>query len=155
MIGDSSSLQNKNSDKENGEEAKANNADRYQQLLQEECEMSLLDDKISKLSEARNKIKLHILEIQSVKHDANYGSFSHANGSLDSRLDDIDDWIFTAECDNATLQEIESNLNDIINKYFEKKKWDDSKKDLDKAGKTAPDNKAIQKLQARLDQQIK
>eukprot|EP00957_Ditylum_brightwellii_P009126 690026-Ditylum_brightwellii.AAC.1 len=39
--------------------------------------------------------------------------------------------------------------------YFEKKKCDDAKKDLDTAGKTTPDNKAIQKLQTRLEEQIK
>uniref|UniRef100_A0A7S4QQX3 Uncharacterized protein n=1 Tax=Ditylum brightwellii TaxID=49249 RepID=A0A7S4QQX3_9STRA len=307
MIGDSASPQNKNGDKEDGEEAKANNTERRQQLLKAEREMSLLDDEMSKLSEARNKIESHILELRSAKHDAKYGSFLPTDGSLDSHLDAVDDWIFTDECDNATLQEMESKLNDVINKsnelckdyyaaikkdteemerqmveeeerakaekaangededeedhdnrrlpkkrrmeivmknkneanelfsdknyrhaaaryvkalshcakfydlapedeeeikgvklslnlnlalayfklekfdnalrscndalaidenstkalfrratiYYEKKKWDDAKKDLEKAGKTAPDDKAIQKLQARLEQQIK
>ena len=39
--------------------------------------------------------------------------------------------------------------------YFEKKQWDAAAKDLKKALATAPDDKAILKLQAKVEAQIK
>jgi tetratricopeptide (TPR) repeat protein len=39
--------------------------------------------------------------------------------------------------------------------YYEKKKWDLANKDIQKASKVAPDDKAIKKLQERIDAQLK
>ena len=103
LIGDSTS-----SSIESGADRDARRA----KLLEDEIAMSQLDVQYLKKDEIRNQIEAHILELRSAKH-SKHGSLLPTSDEFNTLLDSTDDWLFSEECDNASLQQMEEKWNTV------------------------------------------
>jgi tetratricopeptide (TPR) repeat protein len=90
--------------------------ERRNRLRAAEIEMANLDDAMAKRSEARNQLEAHVLELRSARH-SKHGSL--LPNDLDPFLTEVDDWIFSDECDQATLAEMDAKVKDVMERSNE------------------------------------
>ena len=90
-------------------------ARRVELRTQEEA-MAALDQDESIKAELRNQIEAKVLQLRSAKHDSQHSSLLPADNSLDSFLEELDDWIFSEECDNASRADMEQKVADVNTK---------------------------------------
>ncbi|KAL7531674.1 hypothetical protein ACHAXR_005200 [Thalassiosira sp. AJA248-18] len=93
----------------------ANRAAHRAQLLEMEMAMSQLDVQLMQKDEIRNQIEAHILELRSARH-SKHGSLLPSTEEFTSYLDGTDDWLFSEECDEATLEQMEEKWNSVQSK---------------------------------------
>lgn len=96
---------------ETSEESPATNTERGEKLLQDEKIMAVRDEEIGAIADLRNKIEAHILEMRSAKH-SKHGKLLPE--SIDSYLDQLDDWLFSEESDNTTKDQMIEKYEKII-----------------------------------------
>jgi len=106
-----------------------------QQLFHEEERMAAVDEEIARKGEIRNKMEAHVLEMRSAKY-GKHASLLPDGTVLDEHLQEVDDWLFSEESDNATLQDIQSKLdstvaktNDMCSTYLQAVKDEEDAKD--------------------------
>ena len=87
------------------------NDEQRQQLRQAEEEMKALDHDMQIRADTLNKIEAHILEMRSAKH-GKYGSLLPSN--LDGFLDDVENWLFSEEADQASKEDVLAKLDSTI-----------------------------------------
>jgi tetratricopeptide (TPR) repeat protein len=104
------------------DDAIANPAERAK-LFEAEQVMTKLDEDMHLKAEAKNKIEGHILEMRSAKHGT-HGSLLPS--SLDAYLDEMDDWLFSDEAEDASkdamderLQKTMEKIKEMCKDYFE------------------------------------
>lgn len=105
------------------------------QLLESELAMSQRDVELMQKDEFRNQIEAHILELRSAKH-SKHGSLLPSTEEFTSFLDGTDDWLFSEECDEATLDQmkekwttVQSKTQDMCAEYLAAKKAEAEEKD--------------------------
>eukprot|EP00578_Thalassiosira_sp_NH16_P020580 CAMPEP_0181097932 /NCGR_PEP_ID=MMETSP1071-20121207/11839_1 /TAXON_ID=35127 /ORGANISM="Thalassiosira sp., Strain NH16" /LENGTH=777 /DNA_ID=CAMNT_0023180459 /DNA_START=18 /DNA_END=2354 /DNA_ORIENTATION=- len=91
---------------------------RRSELLKAETAMSLQDVQLLRKDEIRNQIEAHILELRSARH-SKHGSLLPSSDEFTSFLDTTDDWLFTEECDDATVERMEEKWNAVQTKTNE------------------------------------
>ena len=85
-------------------------------LFDAEQVMMKLDAEVAMLADARNKIESHVLEMRSARHEK-HGSLLPEE--LDAHLTETDDWLFSEECDNADLDQMNAKLEEVLAKSNE------------------------------------
>mmetsp|Transcript_1190 Transcript_1190/g.2102 ORF Transcript_1190/g.2102 Transcript_1190/m.2102 type:complete len:730 (+) Transcript_1190:311-2500(+) len=85
-------------------------------LFEAEQAMMRLDAEVAMLADARNKIESHVLEMRSARH-GKHGSLLPEE--LDAHLTKTDDWLFSEECDNADLDQMNAKLEEVLAKSNE------------------------------------
>jgi len=105
------------------------------QLLEAEAAMSQRDVQLLQKDEIRNHIEAHILELRSARH-SKHGSLLPSSDDFTSYLDGTDDWLFSEDCDEATLEQMEEKWNsiqtktqDVCGEYLAAKKDEADQKD--------------------------
>ena len=105
------------------------------QLLQDEVALSEQDVKLMKKDVIRNQIEAYILELRSARH-SKHGSLLPSSEEFAELLDSTDDWLFSEECDAATLAQmeqkwtaIESKMKEMCADYFAAKQKEAEEKD--------------------------
>lgn len=88
------------------------------QLLKDEMAMMERDVQMVRKDEIRNQIESHILELRSARHST-HGSLLPTSDEFASYLDDNDDWLFSDECENANVEQMEEKLSQIQGKTQE------------------------------------
>jgi molecular chaperone DnaK (HSP70)/tetratricopeptide (TPR) repeat protein len=91
---------------------------RRAQLLEKELAMTSRDVELLRKDEIRNQIEAHILELRSARHSS-HGSLLPSSDEFTSHLDDNDDWLFSDECDQATIETMEEKWKQIQSKTQE------------------------------------
>ena len=99
-------------------EVTAEHEARRAQLLEEEMAMMERDVQMVRKDEIRNQIESHILELRSARHST-HGSLLPSSDEFASYLDGNDDWLFSDECENATVEEMEEKWTQIQGKTQE------------------------------------
>jgi hypothetical protein len=97
-------------------------------LRNNEVIMAEKDAELVKKDELKNQIESHILELRSARH-GKHGSLLPDSEEFTAYLDGTDDWIFSEECDDATLdamskkwQEVQSKSEELCAEYLNAKK---------------------------------
>eukprot|EP00985_Skeletonema_marinoi_P004645 scaffold2014_cov155-Skeletonema_marinoi.AAC.1 len=93
-------------------EVDAEHEERRAQLLEDEMAMMERDVQMVRKDEIRNQIESHILELRSARHST-HGSLLPSSDEFASYLDDNDDWLFSDECENATVEEMDEKWAQI------------------------------------------
>mmetsp|Transcript_19102 Transcript_19102/g.29877 ORF Transcript_19102/g.29877 Transcript_19102/m.29877 type:complete len:376 (-) Transcript_19102:460-1587(-) len=88
------------------------------QLLKNEMAMVERDVQMVRKDEIRNQIESHILELRSARHST-HGSLLPSSDEFASYLNDNDDWLFSDECENATVVQMEVKWTQIQGKTRE------------------------------------
>lgn len=88
-------------------------ADSRKALLDAEQAMEAIDEEMAKLSDTRNKMEANVLELRSARHGKNGGLLPQ---DLDAYLTEVDDWLFSDECENADLAQMEAKLVEVMTK---------------------------------------
>jgi len=108
---------------------------RRSELRAAEEAMANLDGEMARLSEARNKIEAHVLEMRGAKH-GKFAAHLPDGAVIDPYFNDLDDWLFSDECEAFGLAEMEAKLaavlektNDLCGNYFEAVRKDAEKKE--------------------------
>ncbi|KAL7450154.1 hypothetical protein ACHAWC_002127, partial [Mediolabrus comicus] len=91
---------------------------RRAQLLEKELAMTSRDVELLRKDEIRNQIEAHILELRSARHSS-HGSLLPSSDEFTSHLDDNDDWLFSDECDQATIETMEEKWTQILSRTQE------------------------------------
>ena len=91
----------------------ADSTERRTRLLQEETAMATMDQDQHAKAYTRNQLESHVLEMRSARNDK-FGSLLPSN--LNSYLDDLDDWLFSDEAENATKDEMVTKLEASLHK---------------------------------------
>jgi len=91
-----------------------NNDERRKRLLEQEKNMAASDEEMRLKADIRNKIESRVLEIRSAKHNIKYGHLIPA--TIDTYLNESDDWLFSEDCDNATLEQMQVKYNSFLQK---------------------------------------
>uniref|UniRef100_A0A7S2Q280 Uncharacterized protein n=1 Tax=Skeletonema marinoi TaxID=267567 RepID=A0A7S2Q280_9STRA len=99
-------------------EVTAEHEARRAQLLEEEMAMMERDVQMVRKDEIRNQIESHVLELRSARHST-HGSLLPSSDEFASYLDGNDDWLFSDECENATVEEMEEKWTQIQGKTQE------------------------------------
>jgi molecular chaperone DnaK (HSP70)/tetratricopeptide (TPR) repeat protein len=86
--------------------------ERRAQLLEKELSLMNRDIQMVKKDEIRNQIEAHILELRSARHST-HGSLLPSSEEFASYLDDNDDWLFSEECEHATVEAMEERWTQI------------------------------------------
>jgi len=89
---------------------------RREQLRNDELAMEALDMEQKTISSLRNRIESQVLELRSAKH-AKHGKL--LPGNLDSTLDTMDDWLFSPESEEASLEAVEAKWKEFSNQTSE------------------------------------
>jgi len=107
-----------------------------EELLKDELEMSQQDTQYMKADELRNKIEALILELRSAARHDKHGSLMPTSDDFTTFLDGTDDWLFSDDCANATLEEmetkwqsVESTMNEMCAEYLKAKKQENDEKE--------------------------
>lgn len=80
-------------------------------LREAEVEMATLDEDMQVRADTMNKIEAHVLEMRSAKHNK-HGSLLPS--TLDTYLDDIENWVFSEEAENATKDQVLAKLDSTL-----------------------------------------
>jgi heat shock protein 4 len=91
----------------------ADNTERRTRLLQEETAMATMDQDQHAKAYTCNQLESHVLEMRSAKNDK-FASLLPNN--LNSYLDELDDWLFSEEAENATKEEMTTKLEATLHK---------------------------------------
>ena len=86
---------------------------RRSQLLKAEMAMCERDVQLLRKDELRNHIEAYILELRSARHEK-HGSLLPTSEEFTSFLDGTDDWLFSDECDEATVQQMDDKWNSVF-----------------------------------------
>jgi molecular chaperone DnaK (HSP70) len=89
------------------EQANVNTSERRTQLLEAERAMATADEDAHITAETRNKIEAHVLEMRSAKN-SKHGSLLPA--TIDARLDELEDWLFSVEAEEAPKEAMNEKL---------------------------------------------
>jgi len=92
--------------------------ERRQQLRQAEEAMAAGDQDEHSKSETFNQIEAKILELRSAKNNNKHGGLLPGQ-ELDDYLNQIDDWLFSEQADNASLGDMETKLQEVLTKTQE------------------------------------
>ena len=92
-------------------QVKDGNEEKRQKLRQAEEEMKALDQDMQIRADTMNKIEAHILEMRSAKH-GKHGSLLPS--TLDAFLDDVENWLFSEEADQASKEDVLAKLDTTI-----------------------------------------
>ena len=92
--------------------------ERRAQLLEKELAMMNRDVQMVKKDEIRNQIEAHILELRSARHST-HGSLLPSSDEFASYLNANDDWLFSDECEHATVETMEEKWTQIQGKTQE------------------------------------
>ena len=90
--------------------------ERRKELRAQEETMAALDQDESIKAELRNQIEAKVLQLRSAKHDSQHSSLLPTDNSLDTYLEELDDWIYSEECDNASRVDMEQKVADVNTK---------------------------------------
>jgi len=121
-------------------------------LAEAEKIMAALDAEMSRRSEARNGIEAHVLEMRGAKHGA-HGKSLPEGTQFDEYLDNLDDWLFSDECDGMDVQEMEKKLADVLEEtrttcaeYFEavRKEAEEKEREMEEEAKKAEAERAAE-----------
>ena len=103
---------------------RAEETDERKQLMEAEQEMASRDQDMQLKADTLNKIESHVLEMRSAKH-SKHGSLLPTS-DLDTHLDELDNWVFSEEADQASkddviakLEAAEQKTKDLCKEYFE------------------------------------
>jgi len=98
------------------------------QLRTAEQAMAALDEDMQVRADTMNKIEAHVLEMRSAKH-SRHGSLLPS--TMDGYLDDVENWIFSEEADNASKDDVVAKLEATIKETNEmaKEYWEAVKKE--------------------------
>ncbi|KAL7426935.1 hypothetical protein ACHAXM_000650, partial [Skeletonema potamos] len=99
-------------------EITAEHEERRAQLLQKELVMVNRDVQMVRKDEIRNQIEAHILELRSARHST-HGSLLPSSEEFASYLDDNDNWLFSDECETATVEVMEAKWTEVQSKTQE------------------------------------
>ncbi|KAL3804156.1 hypothetical protein HJC23_013675 [Cyclotella cryptica] len=109
---------------------------RREALLHNEMLMSKRDEELVKKDEIRNQIEAHILELRSARHSSVHSSLLPTSDEFTNFLDGTDDWLFSAECDDATFDEmmkkwveVKSKSEELCADFLEAKRLEAERKD--------------------------
>jgi len=80
------------------------------ELLKDELAMSQQDTLYMKADELRNKIEALILNLRSARH-RKHGTLLPTSDDFSAFLEGTDNWLFSDECSNATLEDKANNNN--------------------------------------------
>ena len=104
-------------------------------LLANEVDMAQRDTQLVRKDEIRNQIESHILELRSAKHSP-HASLLPTSDDFTSYLDGTDDWLFSDECEEATVEKMEekwaniqSRTHEFCGDYLAAKKTEAEQKD--------------------------
>jgi len=100
------------------EDINQNNDEYRQTLFDAEHALQSIDEEISQKSEIRNKLEEHVLSMRSAKY-SKHASLLPDSNTLDEHLQQVDDWLFSEESDEATLIDMQTKLDTTINKTNE------------------------------------
>jgi len=131
LVGSSSDSLSQETDNNIDDDRKALRED----LLKDELEMSQQDSQYMKADELRNKIEALILELRSAARHSKHGALLPTSDDFTAFLEGTDDWLFSDECSDASLEDIEkkwqsveSTMKDMCAEYLAaKKKESDAK----------------------------
>ena len=105
-------------------------------LLQDEIEMEQRDVQLLRKDEIRNQIEAHILELRSAKHSSPHSSLLPDSDEFNAHLDGTDDWLFSEECEVASIERLEeiwtnvqSRTRELCGEYLSAKQAEAEKKD--------------------------
>ena len=114
---------NPESDKEELQQLESNNSREKeslfrQQLRSAEEQMAKVDKEMAARGEIRNKIEAHVLEMRAVQQqtDNKHSALLPDASLLNAHLDDVDDWLFSAQADEASLSEMQAKLDAVEDK---------------------------------------
>ena len=85
---------------------------RRARLLTDEVALSARDDELARKDDIRNRIEARVLELRSARH-SEHGSLLPQGDDFGSYLDDTDNWLFSSECDGATVDEMEAKWRSV------------------------------------------
>jgi len=112
------------------------NNERRENLLEHEKVMAASDEEMIVKAVLRNKIESHILEIRSAKHNSKHGTLLPT--TIDSYLNELDDWLFSEDCDTATKEQmkekydtIEQKTKDVCHEYYDAIQKETAAKELE------------------------
>ncbi len=88
-------------------------ASRRSRLREAEVAMRGRDARMLRRAEARNAIEARILELRSARGGRHGDLLPSYAGQFAAYLADVDGWLFSAECDEATPEEMESRWDDV------------------------------------------
>ena len=107
-----------------------------EELLKDELAMSQQDSQYMKADELRNKIEALILELRSARHNSKHGTLLPTSDDFTAFLEGTDDWLFSDECSNATLEDmekkwisVESTMKDMCADYLTAKEEESNAKE--------------------------
>ncbi|KAL3936474.1 MAG: hypothetical protein SGBAC_008212 [Bacillariaceae sp.] len=86
------------------------------QLRAAEQVMAALDQDMQVRADTMNKIEAHVLEMRSAKH-SKHGSLLPA--TMDAYLDDVENWIFSEEADNASKDDVVAKMETTVKETSE------------------------------------
>lgn len=87
---------------------------RRQQLFENESAMAQRDVLLLRKDEIRNQIEAHILELRSARHSSKHSSLLPTSEEFTIQLlDGTDDWLFSDECEEATVEQLEEKWASI------------------------------------------
>ena len=106
-------------------------------LREAEESMKKLDQQLRAKADILNKIEAHVLELRSAKHDSKFGSLVPA-AELAAYLDEVENWLFSEEADNASMDQAEAKWEETLNQtnemakdYLEAKEKEQASKDAE------------------------
>ncbi len=105
-------------------------------LRNDEMLMAKRDTELVKKDEIRNQIEAHILELRSARHSSEHSSLLPTSDEFTNFLDGTDDWLFSAECDEATFDQMMTKWENVKSKsdmlcadFLKAKRLDAERKD--------------------------
>jgi len=120
-----SSTTNNNNPTDDVEMIDAERQARRTELLERETALSLRDVELLRKDDFRNRIESRILELRSASRSSKHGSLLPSSEEFMTYLDGVDDWLFSEECDEASLERMEeewdkvrSRTDEMCGEYF-------------------------------------
>ncbi|CAJ1949077.1 unnamed protein product [Cylindrotheca closterium] len=100
----------------NSKQTIADASDQQTQLRTAEQTMATLDQDMQIRADTMNKIEAHVLEMRSAKH-SKHGSLLPS--TMDAYLDNVENWIFSEEADDASKDDVVAKLEATIKETSE------------------------------------
>eukprot|EP00980_Cylindrotheca_fusiformis_P031053 scaffold25752_cov108-Cylindrotheca_fusiformis.AAC.1 len=135
-------------EEQNPPEPLVGNEERRNQFREAEKVMAALDEDMQIRADTMNRIEAHVLEMRSAKH-GKHGSLLPS--TMDSYLDDVENWMFAEETDLATKDDVIAKLEATIKEtremakdFFDalKKEKDDAEREMEAEAKKAQEERA-------------
>jgi len=107
-------------------------------LLETEVALAEKDEQLRRKDEIRNQIESHILELRSARHSSAHSSLLPKTDEFNSFLDGTDDWLFSDECEEASVEQmiekwtqIQGRTQEFCGDYLAAKQFEADRKDRD------------------------